>query len=57
MTQTIPNKQQVKMSQVWAQLGREHRAGIIQLMAQLVVKMMVEQNETVRKEVRDGAGT
>jgi len=57
MTQAIENKQQVKLSQVWAQLAREHRAGIIQLMAQLVVKMLVEQIETARKEVGDGAGS
>ncbi len=52
MTQAIPNKQKVKLSQVWAQLAREQQRGIIQLMAQLVVKMLVEQ-----KEVGDGAGT
>ncbi|MBC8496377.1 MAG: hypothetical protein H8D37_01830 [Chloroflexi bacterium] len=56
MTQAKQHKQQVKLTQVWAQLASEHQAGIIQLMAQLVIKILVEQIETGRKEVGDGAG-
>lgn len=55
MIKAIPSEQEVKLRQVWEQLGREHQRGLIQLMAQLVVKMLVEQLETVGKEVGDGA--
>jgi len=54
MTQATPNEQQVNLNQVWVQLGREHQTGVIQLMAQLVLKLIVAQIESSRKEVRDG---
>ena len=54
MTETIQNEEQESLNQVWVQLGREHRAGVIQLMAQLVFKRIVTQIENSRKEAHDG---
>lgn len=53
MTQAIQSKEQGGLSQVWVQLGNEHQTGVIQLMAQLVLKLIVAQIESSRKEVRD----
>lgn len=53
MTQAIQSKEQGGLSQVWVQLGKEHQTGVIQLMAQLVLKLIVAQLESSRKEVRD----
>lgn len=50
---TIQSQEQGKLNQVWVQLNREHQAGVIQLMAQLVLKLVMEQLESSRKEVRD----
>jgi len=54
MTEAIQNEQPGNLNQVWVQLGREHQAGVIQLMAQLVFKRIVAQIENSRKEARDG---
>lgn len=53
MTQAIPGKEQMRLNQVWFQLSRDHQVGVIQLMAQLVLKLVVAQIEANGKEVRD----
>lgn len=54
--QANPSKREMELRQVWGQLCGEHRRCLIQLMAHLVVKMLVEQLEMGRKEVGDGSG-
>jgi len=54
MKPTIQNEQQNGLCQVWFELGREDQAGVIQLMAQLVLKVIMAQIESSRKEVSDG---
>jgi hypothetical protein len=39
---------------VWFELGNEDKTGVIQLMAQLVLKLIMAQVESSRQEVRDG---
>ena len=53
MTHAVPSKEQGSLNQVWVQLSREHQAGVIHLMAQLVLKLVVAQIESKRKEPRD----
>jgi len=53
MTQIIQSEEQGNLSQVWVQLGKEHQVGVIQLMAQLVLKLIVAQIENSRKEASD----
>jgi len=53
MTQAIPSKEQGGLNQVWVQLSCEQQAGVIHLMAQLVLKRVVAQIERSRKEARD----
>jgi len=50
---TIQSQEQGNLNQVWVQLNREHQARVIQLMAQLVLKLVMEQLESSQKEVRD----
>ena len=54
MKQTIQNEQWDSLNQVWFELGREDQTGVIQLMAQLVLKLIMAQLESSRKEGRDG---
>jgi len=53
MTQAISSKEQMSLTQVWVQLSRDHQVGVIQLMAQLVLKLVVAQIETSWKEAGD----
>jgi hypothetical protein len=53
MRQAIPSKEQGSLNQVWVQLGQEHQAEVIELMAQLVLKLVVAQQESSQKEARD----
>ncbi|MCJ7555996.1 MAG: hypothetical protein MUP90_03660 [Gammaproteobacteria bacterium] len=53
MTQVIPSKEQGNLNQVWAQLSHEYQAGVIHLMAQLVLKRIVAQLGSSRKEACD----
>ena len=53
MTQVIQGKEQGGLTQVWVQLSQDHQAGVIQLMAQLVLKVVFGQTESSRKEVGD----
>jgi hypothetical protein len=53
MKHTIQQEQLV-VPQVWFELGKEAQAGVIQLMAQLVLKVIMAQIESSRKEGRDG---
>jgi len=57
MTSRTLSEQQTTLSQVWANLTKEHQTGVIQLMAQLVLKLIIEQIETSRKEVGDAIRT
>jgi predicted Fe-S protein YdhL (DUF1289 family) len=50
MRQVIPDKERGTLEQVWMQLSDERQAGVIQLMAQLVLKLVVAQSD---KEPRD----
>ena len=53
MSQAIQNEQPGSLNQVWVQLSREHQAGVILLMAQLVFKLIVAQIENNQKEACD----
>jgi hypothetical protein len=53
MTQAIPSKEQMSLTQVWVQLSEDHQAGVIQLMAQLARKLVLAQIERQGKEARD----
>ena len=53
MRQVIPSKKQGTLNQVWVQLSCEQQVGVIQVMAQLVLKLIVAQSEISQKEVRD----
>jgi len=53
MTQAIQSQEQGSLNQVWVQLSREYQAGVIQLMAQLVLKRIVAQLGSSRKETPD----
>ena len=54
MKHTIQQEQLVRVPQVWFELGKEAQAGVIQLMAQLVLKVIMAQIESSWKEGRDG---
>ena len=54
MKHTIQQEQLVRVPQVWFELGKESQAGVIELMAQLVLKVIMAQIESSRKEGRDG---
>lgn len=53
MTEQIRTQPKGAVSQIWGQLAREDQAGVIQLMAQLVLKLIIVQLESSREEVRD----
>ena len=53
MTQAIQNEELGNLNQVWVQLSGEHQAGVIQLMAQLVLKLIGAQIESSQKEASD----
>ena len=48
-----PSKEQGTQSHVWVQLSCEHQAGVIQLMAQLVLKLVAVQLENNWKDAQD----
>ena len=50
MKHTIQQEELVRVPQVWFELGKEAQAGVIQLMAQLVLKVIMAQIESSRKE-------
>ena len=45
--------EQGDLNQVWVQLSRDHQVGVIQLMGQLVLKLVVAQVESSWKEAGD----
>ena len=53
MTQAVQDEELGSLNQVWVQLSREHQAGVIHLMAQLVLKLIVAQIESSQKEACD----
>ena len=53
MKPVIPSKKQGTLNQVWVQLSGERQIGVIQLMAQLVLKLLVAQIESNQKEAGD----
>lgn len=53
MTYQILRDQKTSLSQVWAQLTTEDQAGVIQLMARLILKLIIEQHESGGKEEED----
>lgn len=53
MTQAVASKEQGKLNQVWVQLSQDRQVGVIQLMGQLVLKLVVAQIEGSGKEVGD----
>jgi len=53
MRQVIPSKEPGGLNQVWKQLSCEQQVGAIQVMAQLVLKLIVAQFEMNQKDVRD----
>jgi hypothetical protein len=53
MTQAVQNEEMGSLNQVWVQLSREHQAGVIHLMAQLVLKLIVAQIESSQLEAND----
>jgi hypothetical protein len=57
MTHQSLREQQTSLKQVWAQLTTDQQAGVIQLMAQLVLKLIIEQLERGEKEVGDASIT
>lgn len=50
MIQAIENEQKEMLSQVWEQLAREHQTGVIQRMAELMLKLILEQMDDVGTE-------
>jgi len=50
MTEQSKKQQQSPQTQVWAQLGSEQQAGIVQLVAQLAFKLLITQIETEWQE-------
>jgi hypothetical protein len=57
MTHQSLREQKSSLRQVWAQLATEQQAGVIQLMAQLVLKLVIEQLERGGKEAGDASIT
>jgi hypothetical protein len=57
MIRTDQNKEMGRLDQVWVQLGQEDQIGVIQLMAQLVLKLVVAQIESNQKAGRDEQNT
>jgi hypothetical protein len=53
MTQAVAGKEQSNLNQVWVQLSQDHQVGVIDLMAKLVLKLVVAQLESRRKEAGD----
>ena len=53
MKQAIPSKEQGTLNQVWMKLSCEQQVGVIQVMAQLVLKLIVAQIESSQKDVCD----
>ncbi len=53
MTQAVAGKEQSNLNQVWVQLSQDHQVGVIELMAQLVLKLVVAQIESSWKEAGD----
>ena len=53
MTYQTLSDQKTYLRQVWAQLAAEHQPGVIQLMAQLILKLIIEQLESEGKEGGD----
>jgi len=53
MTQTVPSKEPGALNLVWVELNREQQTGVIQLMAQLVFKLVVAQIENRCEEAHD----
>ncbi|MEJ2759705.1 MAG: hypothetical protein P8046_14590 [Anaerolineales bacterium] len=53
MTQAVAGKEQSNLNQVWVQLSQDHQVGVIDLMAKLVLKLVVAQLESGRKEAGD----
>jgi hypothetical protein len=53
MRQAIPSKEQGGLNQVWMQLSCEQQVGVIQVMAELVLKLIVAQFEINQKDVCD----
>ncbi len=51
MTEQSHTQQQLPQTQIWSQLGGEQRAWIIQIIAQLVIKLLVAQSENKEKGV------
>jgi hypothetical protein len=51
------NKEMGRLDQVWVQLGQEDQIGVIQLMAQLVLKLIVAQIESNQKAGCDEQNT
>ena len=57
MTHQSLREQKTSLKHVWAQLATEQQAGVIQLMAQLVLKLVIEQLEKGGKEAGDASIT
>jgi hypothetical protein len=57
MIQAIESEQREMLSQVWIQLAREHQAGVIQRMAELMLKLILEQMEDGGTEGEDASIT
>lgn len=55
MTNRNMSDQKRILSEVWAQSTDENQVGVIQLMAQLVLKLVIEQMEKVGKEGEDAS--
>ena len=53
MTYETLSDQKTPLSQVWAQLTDDHQTGVVQLMAQLILKLIIEQLESGGKEGGD----
>ncbi len=57
MIPVIENEQEEKLTQVWVQLASEYQAGVIQRMAQLMLKLILARIEHGGTEVVDEPGT
>ena len=57
MIQAIESEQKEMLSQVWVQLAREHQTGVIQRMAALMLKLILEQMEDGGMEGKDASIT
>ncbi len=51
MTEQSNTQQQLPQTQIWSQLGGEQQTVIIQIIAQLVIKLLVAQSENREKGV------